>query len=213
MREGSLMVWGAVAQFSPQVSAFVATPGIRRIDHLVYVGGLVAELNAHPELWNEFDLRTNHPQSPHRELSDIFVRYNARANFTGDRHAFNEPHDAVWWPSIEKLPSVKPIVFDLMRHVEGERLGMVLITKIPAGATCYPHKDNGWHARHYDKYAVQLASAPGQVFHVDGVSLSAEPGECYWFNNSRPHSVTNESDEDRLTMIVCIRNRFTGAGA
>lgn len=184
--------------------------GIRRVNHLVYVGGLVAELSAHSELWNEFDLRTNHPQSPHRELSDIFVRYNARENFTGDRQAFNEPHDAVWWPSLDQLPSARDIVFALMHHVEGERLGMVLITKIPAHSRCHPHVDTGWHARHYDKYAVQLASAPDQAFVVDGVALSAEPGECYWFDNSRPHWVVNDSDEDRMTMIVCIRNRFTG---
>lgn len=187
--------------------------GLRMIGHRCEVSPLVVQLSWHPELWNEFDLRTNHPQSPHRELSDIFVRYNARENFTGDRHSFNEPHDAVWWPSIEKLPAARDITLDLMRAVEGERLGMVLITKIPAGATCYPHVDKGWHASHYDKYAVQLASAPGQAFHVEQAALSAEPGECYWFDNSRSHWVTNESQEDRLTMIVCIRNRFTGGSA
>lgn len=186
-------------------------PGIRLIDRLFYVGYLVKQIEAHPELWNEFDLRTNNPQSPHRELSDIFVRYNARETFDGDRHAFNAPHEAVWWPSLEKLPAVLDIVFSLMRHVEGEQLGMVLITKIPARTQCYPHIDVGWHARHYDKYAVQLASAPGQAFHVGSTQLSAEPGECYWFDNSRTHWVVNDSDQDRMTMIVCIRNRFTGA--
>jgi hypothetical protein len=185
-------------------------PGIKFVDRLFYVGFLAKQLEQHPELWNDFDLRTNHPQSPHRELSDIFVRYNARENFTGDRQAFNGPHEAVWWPAFDKLPAVADIVFSLMRQVEGEQLGMVLITKIPAHTKCYPHTDNGWHARHYDKYAVQIASAPGQAFHVEHDQLSAEPGECYWFDNSRTHWVVNDSDEDRITMIVCIRNRFTG---
>lgn len=174
------------------------------------VARLAWELEQHPELWNDFDLRTNHPESPHRELDDIFVRYNAREHFTGDRHAFNEPHDAVWWSSEDALPAVKPIVFDLMRHVEGERLGMVLITRIPAGKQCYPHIDVGWHARHFDKYAVQIASAPGQAFHVETSQLSAAPGECYRFNNSRTHHVVNDSDSDRITLIVCVRTRFTG---
>jgi hypothetical protein len=174
---------------------------------------LVAELQAHPELWNDFDLRTNHPQSPHRELDDIFVRYNARENFDGDRDAFNGPHDAVWWPATDVLPSAQQIALDLMSQVQGERLGMVLITRIPPGAKCYPHVDKGWHARHFDKYAVQLASAPAQSFHVEDESLIAGPGECYWFDNSRPHWVVNDSDQARMTMIVCIRNRFTGEGA
>ena len=44
---------------------------------------LVSELHWSPELWNDFDLRTNHPASPHREMDDIIVRYNARVNFNG----------------------------------------------------------------------------------------------------------------------------------
>jgi mannose-6-phosphate isomerase-like protein (cupin superfamily) len=170
---------------------------------------LVEELEAAPELWDDFDLRTNHPQSPHREMSDIIVRYNARENFTGDRAAFNEEHEAVWWDAAKRLPSVFPIVFDLMRAAQGERLGMVLITKQPPGATCYPHVDNGWHARHYEKFAVQLASNSGQSFHVEDKSLVTNPGDCFWFDNSRPHWVLNPTDETRMTMIVCIRTRFT----
>lgn len=185
-------------------------PGIHFIDKTFYVGDLVHQLDAHPELWDDFDLRTNHPQSPHRELSDIFVRYNARANFDGDRQSFNGPHTSVWWPAFSDLPAVRAIVFDLMRHVEGEQLGMVLITKIPAGAQCYPHTDNGSHAEHFDKYAVQLASTEGQAFIVDGLSLAAKPGECYFFDNAKTHHVLNQSNEDRLTMIVCIRTRSTG---
>jgi hypothetical protein len=203
------MVWGVVVHCLPQV--LLARRPLAMMPFKFDVRPLVAELGWHHELWNDFDLRTNHPQSPHRELDDIIVRYNARLNFEGDRQAFNGPHNSVWWPSIEKLPSVRDIVWDLMREVEGERLGMVLITRIPAGKQCYPHVDNGWHAGHYDKYAVQLAAAPGQSFHVENESLSAVPGECYRFDNSRPHWVINDSDQDRMTMIVCIRNRFTGA--
>lgn len=184
--------------------------GLRLMPFSFDVRSLVTELGWYPELWNDFDLRTNHPQSPHRELDDIFVRYNARENFTGDRQAFNGPHDAVWWPASEKLRAVMPIAWDLMRRVEGERLGMVLITRIPPGATCHRHVDNGWHARHYDKYAVQLQSAEGQTFHVEDEVIDAAPGQCYWFDNSRPHWVLNPTDQERITLIVCIRTRFTG---
>jgi hypothetical protein len=170
---------------------------------------LVSELSWSSELWNDFDLRTNHPQSPHREMDDIIVRYNARVNFNGDRQAFNGPHDSVWWDAAERLPSALPIVFDLMRAVQAERLGMVLITRQPAGATCHPHVDNGWHAKHYEKFAVQLASTAGQTFHVGDQSLMTNPGDCFWFDNSQTHWVLNPTDEARMTMIVCIRTRFT----
>jgi len=180
-------------------------PGIRLMPWTFDVSALRSQLDAHPELWNDFDLRTNHPQSPHRDLDDIFVRYNSRANFTGDRHEFNEPHLSEWWAAAYVLPAAIGISMDVMTLTGATDLGMVLITRIPAGRTCYPHQDHGWHARHFEKYAVQIASAPGQAFHVDGDSLSARPGECYWFNNSLTHSVTNDSTEDRITMIVCVR--------
>lgn len=175
------------------------------------VSALVDQLNDSPELWNDFDLRTNHPQSPHREMDDIFLRYNARKNFCSDRHAFNESHDSVWWPAIDLLPAAMPIVWDLMRHVEGERLGMVLITRQPPGTTCYPHVDKGWHAEHYEKYAIQLQAAPGQSFHVEKHSLETQAGDCFWFDNSKTHWVLNPTEHGRMTMIVCIRTRFTGA--
>jgi hypothetical protein len=192
-----------------QTYAVANQPGIRKLTFTMPVASLVSEIHAHPELWNDFDLRTNHPQSPHRELSDIFVRYNARENFTGDRQAFNGPHVPVWWPAADLLPSARKIAMQLMRELNGDELGMVLITKIPAHTQCYPHTDNGHHAGRYDKYAVQLASAERQFFEVDGVRLSAKPGEVYFFDNSRLHRVVNDSDEDRMSLIVCIRNRFT----
>jgi hypothetical protein len=182
---------------------------LRLMPYKFDVTPLVNELACHPELWNDFDLRTNHPQSPHREMDDIIVRYNARENFTGDRQAFNEQHDAVWWEVLEKIPAAYDLAMQVMSAAKGERLGMVLITRQPAGATCYPHIDRGWHARHYEKFAVQLASAPGQAFYVEDNSLETKPGDCFWFDNSRPHHVLNPTDEARMTMIVCIRTRFT----
>lgn len=180
----------------------------------VFVQPLLHELDQYPLLWNDFDLRTNHPASPHREMDDIIVRYNARENFAGDRDAFNGPHDSVWWESAKALPSAMKLAFRIMHHVEGERLGMVLITRQPPGATCYPHVDRGWHARHYEKFAIQLAAAPGQMFCVqppgqDPKMLETKSGDCFSFDNSIPHWVTNPTNETRMTMIVCVRTRYT----
>lgn len=120
----------------------------------------------------------------------------------------------MWWEAADKLSWARKLAFDVMRFAEGERLGMVLITRQPPGATCYPHVDQGWHARHYEKYAVQLQASPGQLFHSqrqgqNPVSISTAPGDVFYFNNSVPHWVTNPTDETRMTMIVCIRTRFT----
>ena len=175
----------------------------------VDVSKLAMAIKRQPELWNKHKQRLELYENtgPHNGLSDIWVRYNDFDNFKGDMAEFNSEHDSVWYPAYDMLPQVRDIVFPLMNAVEGERLGGVLITKIPPGKTCKPHVDGGWHAEYYDKYAVQIESSEGQAFHFHGESFVSMPGDVYWFDNSKTHWVTNESNQDRVTMIVCIKSR------
>ena len=86
-----------------------------------------------------------------------------------------------------------------------------MITKIPPGGMVKPHVDHGWHADYYDKYAVQLQGNCDQAFCFENESFSALPGDVYWFNNKVEHWVVNNSSEDRMTMIICIRSDRKGA--
>ncbi len=168
------------------------------------VSQLHANILANPQLWDQHRMRTEHPNSPHREASDIWVRYNAPENFTTIEE-FNGPHESSWYPAADVLRA-KPYVMAIFQAMGGTRLGGVLITKIPAGKQVYPHRDTQWHATYYDlKVALQIASNPEQSFCFDDSSLSALPGELYVFDNSKRHAVLNPSNEDRITMIVCMR--------
>lgn len=159
----------------------------------------------HPELWNEHTERTLPSDSPHRELDDIWVRYGEP-----ERASDGEPHNSFWYPKADIL-AVRSLCHDVMRFVQGVELGGVLITRIPPGKQCYPHIDHGWHASRYDKYAVQITSAPGQEFHVEDVVLETKPGDIYKFDNSFSHWVTNPTAYERVTMIVCVRLDQDGA--
>lgn len=164
----------------------------------VNVGPLLWALQSHPELWDQNTARTAHPDSPHHGLHDIWARY-AAPGVDG-----SQPHESVWHPCADLMP-IREMVYPLVAAVQGDQLGGVLITKIPPGKTCRPHTDPGWHARHYQKFAIQVQSHPKQAFHFEGQSLVTKPGDLYWFDNSKTHWVTNESDQDRITVIVCIR--------
>lgn len=163
------------------------------------VGPMQAALAAHPELWDQNTQRTAAEDSPHYGLSDIWARFADPATMREDGS-----HDSVWYEPARLLP-VREIVFPLMAAVRGTRLGGVLITRIKPGQVCKPHTDPGWHARYYQKFAVQIEAAPEQAFHFHGHSLVTEPGDVFWFDNSHEHWVTNDSQRDRITMIVCIR--------
>lgn len=171
----------------------------------MHVAPLLAQLDAHPEVWNQHRARTEQYASPHTRVSDIWVRYNPWRNFVGDLAAFNGPHVAEWYPVIGAIPAVVELVQRVVATVRARSLGGVLITRIPPGGRVEPHVDRGWHAEHYEKFAVQLRGDERQAFCFEDSQLSPLPGDLYTFDNSRLHWVTNDSDAERITLIVCLR--------
>lgn len=166
----------------------------------------VAKLLEQAHIWNQHSPRRE--QYVHSEISDIWVRYNAWENYTGDLAAFNEMHISEWYEVAFDFPALIYLVNDVLAHLSPVELGGVLITKIPPGGSVQRHSDSGWHAEYYrDKYAVQIKGNADQAFCFEHVQLSAEPGQVYWFDNQREHWVVNNSDEDRITMIICTRER------
>jgi quercetin dioxygenase-like cupin family protein len=172
---------------------------IRLLSQGIDVSRIYWALLKNPNLWNKNTSRTESPSSPHHGLDDIWARFG-----DNERAVDGEAHDAYWYKDADTL-GIKSICHDVMRLVNGVELGGVLITRIPPGATCKPHKDLGWHALRYEKYALQITSAPGQLFQFDGESLETKPGDLFWFNNQNLHWVTNPTPYERVTMIICIR--------
>jgi hypothetical protein len=190
----------------------------------VDVKPLVEAIHAHPELWNQYGARTKVYE--HSKVSDIWVRYNDYANFDGNLSRFNDKHESVWYPAAKILP-VEPLVRKVVQRILLEtshwptdgtarrylgepnagslELGGVLITKVPAGGQVLPHIDRGWHAAYYEKFAVQLAANEEQAFCFEEAELITQPGDVYTFRNDITHWVENPSDEDRMTLIVCIK--------
>lgn len=181
---------------------------------------VLEELAAHPELWNQYTLRTEGYAPAHNAVSDIWVRYRAWAEWMKLQDILREgsataqelvarfvgdPHESAWYPAIDVLPSLRALIFELMRFYEVERLGGVLITRIPPHGRVAPHIDRGWHAGYYEKIAVQLQSAPGQSFCFEDGQYDCPPGSVYAFDNSHEHWVENPTDSPRMTCIICVR--------
>lgn len=195
---------------------------LRPLVHGLDLAPVLEELAAHPELWNQYTLRTGGYAPVHNAVSDIWVRYRAWVEWeqlmagttVGDvtelkaqrvGQFVGEAHESVWYPAIDALPSLRELIFELMRHFEVERLGGVLITRIPPRGAVGPHIDRGWHAGYYEKIAVQLKSAPGQAFCFEDGRFECEPGSVYAFDNSFEHWVENDTDQERMTCIICVR--------
>jgi hypothetical protein len=176
-----------------------ASHKIKLLESGLPVAPIYWALQSNPQLWNQHTARTEDPASPHHGLDDIWARF-------GDpKHATDgQPHEAHWYTACNAL-GIRDMCHGIMARYEGVELGGVLITRIPAGRNCRPHNDPGWHARYYEKFAVQITSAPGQEFCFDGASLETKPGDLFWFDNQYTHWVNNPTPYERITMIVCIR--------
>ena len=187
-------------------------PPIMVLHQGVKIAPFIAQIETHPELWGANTFRTEGGYvNPHGKISDIIVRFNDWANWQGDRMKFCEPHVPIWWPAFAKLDLIIPLVFDLARLIQAEHIGMVLVTKIPAHSRVEPHKDFGWNAAFHDQYAVQLKANSLQRFCYEGYSIATKPGDLFIFRNDITHWVENNSDEDRWTLIISLRTRWTRA--
>jgi len=146
------------------------------------------------ECFNKYLARTEDENSPHRESTDIWVRYGDYEKLGSS--VFLEEHESIWFPIFDKLKQeLIPIVFDLMHEVGGERLGGVLITRLEKGKKVYSHIDTiGWHPNYYDKFYVPIQNKEGSIFGFEGDGdIQAKEGEVYWFRNDVPHWVNNDS--------------------
>jgi hypothetical protein len=168
------------------------------------VAPIAAQLAEHPELWNAKTQRTGH--DTFAGTSDIWVRFRDARELT-EPHHFGEPHFPVFYPAWFALPSMHGLVFDLMNKTRATMLGGILITKIPPGGQVKPHHDRGgWHAEFYDrKVYVPLLSNERCVNHCEEESVVMKPGEAWWFNNLVTHSVVNDGETERVTLIICTR--------
>lgn len=165
----------------------------------------VEQIDANPELWNQFTLRKGY--APHSDMSDIWVRYNAYKNFKPRTPLkFHDEHHSTWYPAYDKLPALRPLIFGLMNVFAGTELGGVLITRVPPGRSIGRHKDVGWHAGFFArKFAIMLRSNHKQAFCFENESMLTEPGEVFEFDNAHDHWVVNDSDSERMTLICSLR--------
>ncbi len=163
------------------------------------------QLAAHPELWDANPLRRTYPNSPHREMQDIWVR--ARAPTHGALGSYSEPHESVWWPAADKMPALLPIVADLAASVHASRIGGVLITKIPAGKRILPHCDRGfWHAEHHNcKIYLCLKGNDRCVTWCEDERVVMKAGEAWIFDNLVLHGLENDGEDDRISAIAAMR--------
>lgn len=168
----------------------------------VDVAPLLAACMSRPKLWNENRLRLDFDDSPHRDVDDIWLRFNKEATL----EKCGDDLEAVNYPAWDLLPQARPLIFNLMRFVEAERLGRVMITKLARNKAITSHKDVlGAYANYYTRYHIVLQGLPKSFFRCGEEEVEMRTGEIWWFNAHDWHEVLNHSASDRVHLLVDVR--------
>lgn len=172
----------------------------------------IHQLDKQQGIWKEDTYLRDYAQGPFGDCESIILRFPPRTVHETEEalaaHLANfDQHENVDQPVFKLLTEARPLIFGIMAHVQGERLGRVIINKIRPGGRIYPHGDTPVHAEYWNRYHVVLKSSPGVAFRAGGEQVYMATGEAWWFNNIEEHEVINNSADDRIHMVIDIRTR------
>lgn len=161
-------------------------------------------------IWKTDTYLRDYPQGPFGDTESVILRFPSRSVHETEA-ALNEhlagfdEHENVDQPVFKLLPEARPLIFNLMTYVQGERLGRCMVNKLNVGGQIYAHADTEPHASYYDRFHIVLKSAPGSNFRCGDEWVNMQAGEIWWFDNLIEHEVVNNSADDRIHLIVDIR--------
>lgn len=84
----------------------------------------------------------------------------------------------------------------------GEVLARSRLMKLAAGCEVGLHVDFNYHWYTRVRMHVPVVTNPGVRFHCGDQTVHMEPGECWLFDNWRPHNVVNDGDADRVHLVI-----------
>lgn len=174
---------------------------------------LMLKIKQHPELWKEDTFLRDYPQGPFGEIESIMLRFPEKRVFEQEEELEKykngtskfDQHESIDYPAYSVLTEARPIVMGLMTLVQGERLGRVMINKIKSGGRIYPHEDTPEHTDYYSRFHVILQSGKGCYITSGDEQFEMQTGQVFWFNNKLMHEVVNNSDSDRISMVIDIK--------
>lgn len=103
----------------------------------------------------------------------------------------------------ELVDLLEPIISDLEQRHNGVR-GQVLFIKLLANKDIPMHTDKGDYLMSVRRHHIPIVTSPGTRFGVGEEEINMQQGECWEINNSRLHYVINNSDTDRIHLLIDI---------
>ena len=150
-------------------------------------------------------LRTQFEGSAHTAITDILLR-GPQISPKSTLSQLQQDVQCYDYSPSETLTELYTASIDFMCALKGTQLGRVLVTKLKAGDSIDPHTDEGLAADFYNRYHIVLKGEKGSTFTSGDETVEMLTGEVWYINNHITHSVYNGSDEDRIHLIIDIKD-------
>ncbi len=167
-----------------------------------------------PDLWTADTYLRHYPQGPFEDIDSIMLRFPEKVTVDTEEKAelyrtnmlpgFDQ-HESIDYPAYAALPEFRPLVQHFFGLVGGTRLGRVMVNRIRPGGRIFPHADTKAHTDYYTRFHLVLQSKPGVRFLAGDEEVYMGTGEFWWFDNKQVHEVINNSDTDRIHMVMDAR--------
>ena len=160
------------------------------------------EIEANAELWS-MDTSRQEKIVTQRETSAITLRSHAAQASIDSRVRRAKPIAYRGKPSdvAARLPLISGYVDELCRSMDG-KMGRAVMTNLRPHGTIHPHTDDGLYWLLRDRYHLVLKSVAGSHFKAGGEEVRMQTGELWWFDPTVLHEAFNDSDEERIHVIV-----------
>lgn len=97
----------------------------------------------------------------------------------------------------------QPIVDHIAKYYQDNGFVVRMVfAKLLAGGKIPEHSDSGYSLLNCHRIHIPIVSNAKNIFFVGGEQKYMQAGEFWEINNAGPHSVNNDSDEDRIHLII-----------
>ena len=183
----------------------------KRLPFHAPVGRIMAALKEQPDLFELDTFWKDYPGTKFKDVDTIYLRFPDKRPWLDPRVPETDPFECFDQAAMADLGhEIRPVIFDLMREVEGERLGRVMINKLAAGGKIDRHSDTGGAPAYYDRFHIALSSNDKSEFICGDESLNMRSGETWWVDYTKEHEVHNRGTTPRVHLIADIKTRGVG---
>ena len=102
---------------------------------------------------------------------------------------------------------VDPIVLELEKRARG-KAARILLIRLDANKNVTEHRDSGDYLNTVRRFHIPIITNENVSYTVNGEKINMKEGECWEINNRKPHSVDNDSSEDRIHLLVDIMPEY-----